>query len=115
MLHLSFIPAASERLAIMSSHVPDKGDQMVRYYGYDGHISRGERKKQNQDKWIPCILEPEELCKEYRKNWARLIQNTCEADRLSCPSGPNEVAHFFAGGSIAALFVAFFELQKYTL
>ena len=65
---------ALEWLAAMTSHVPNKGEQMVRYYGYYSNVSRGERKKQNQDEWIPCILEPEGSSKEYRKNWARLIQ-----------------------------------------
>lgn len=35
---------ALERLAVMSSHVPNKGEQMVRYYGYYSNISRGKRK-----------------------------------------------------------------------
>ncbi len=51
----------------------------------DENLSRGKRKKQNQDEWIPCILELEGLSKEYRKNWARLIQKTYEADPLTCP------------------------------
>ncbi len=76
---------ALEWLAAMSSHVPDKGKQMVRYYGYYSNVSRGERKKQNQDEWIPCILEPEESSKKYRKNWARLIQKIYEVDPLSYP------------------------------
>jgi hypothetical protein len=38
----------------------------------------GKRKKQNQDEWIPCILEPEGSSKEYRKNCARLIQKIYE-------------------------------------
>ena len=29
----------------MCSHVPDKGEQMVRYYGYYSNISRGKRQK----------------------------------------------------------------------
>jgi len=35
--------------------------------------------------WIPCILEPEGSSKEYRKNWARLIQKIYEIDPLICP------------------------------
>jgi len=34
---------------------------------------------------IPCILEGEENSKEYRKNWARLIQKIYEVDPLTCP------------------------------
>jgi hypothetical protein len=76
---------ALEWMAAMSSHVPDKGEQMVRYYGYYSNVSRGKRKRQNQDEWIPYILEPEGSSKEYRKNWARLIQKIYEMDPLSCP------------------------------
>src|SRR4030066_275999 len=75
---------ALEWLAAMSSHVPDKGGQTVRYYGYYSNVSRGKRKKQNQHEWIPCILEPEGSSKEYRKNWARLIQKIYEVDPLTC-------------------------------
>jgi hypothetical protein len=62
-----------EWLAAMCSHVPNKGEQMVRYYGHYSNVSRGKRKKENQDEWIPCILESDESSKERRKNWARLI------------------------------------------
>jgi hypothetical protein len=32
---------ALEWLAAMCTHVPDKGEQMVRYYGYYSNVSRG--------------------------------------------------------------------------
>ena len=44
-----------EWLAAMGSHVPNRGEQMVPYYGYYSNVSRGKRKKQD-DEWIPCIL-----------------------------------------------------------
>ncbi len=69
----------------MCSHVPNKGEQMVRYYGYYSNVGRGKRKKQNQNEWIPCILESDESSKERRKNWARLIQKIYEVDPLRCP------------------------------
>jgi hypothetical protein len=47
---------------------------MVRYYGHYSNVSRGKRKKHDQDNLIPSILEPDRSSKEYRKNWARLIQ-----------------------------------------
>jgi hypothetical protein len=65
---------ALEWLAAMCSHVPNKGEQMVRYYGFYSNVSRGKRKKQDQDGMIPSILEPDGSSKEHRKNWARLIQ-----------------------------------------
>ncbi len=74
---------ALEWLAAICSHVPDKGEQMVRYYGYYSNVSRGKRKKLDRDEWIPCILEPKESSKGYRKNWARLIQKIYEVDPLT--------------------------------
>jgi hypothetical protein len=62
-----------------------EGEQMVRDYGYYNNVSRGKRKKENHDGLIPCILEPEENSKEYRKNWTRLIQKIYEVDPLTCP------------------------------
>jgi hypothetical protein len=35
---------ALEWLAAMCSHVPNKGEQTVRYYGYYSHVSRGKRR-----------------------------------------------------------------------
>ena len=33
---------------------------------------------------IPSILEPDGTPKEYRKNWAKLIQKIYEVDPLTC-------------------------------
>ena len=76
---------ALEWLAAMCTHVPNKGEQMVRYYGYYSNVSRGKRKKSDQDDLIPSILEPEGSSKEIRKNWAHLIQKIYETDPLCCP------------------------------
>ena len=65
--------------------MPNKGEQMVRYYGYYSNVSRGKRQKENQDDHIPFILEPGVSSKEYRKNWAKLIQKIYEVDPLTCP------------------------------
>ncbi len=70
----------------MSSHVPEKGEQMVRYYGYYSNVCRGRRKKLNQDALIPDILERDEDSQAYRKNWAKLIQKIYEVDPLTCPT-----------------------------
>lgn len=66
----------------MCSHVPGKGEQMVRYYGYYSNVSRGKRKKAQTDNQLPCILEPELSPKEFRKNW--VIQKIYEVDPLTC-------------------------------
>jgi hypothetical protein len=41
--------------------------------------------KEDQDDHIPFILEPGVSSKEYRKNWAKLIQKIYEVDPLTCP------------------------------
>ena len=76
---------ALEWLAAMGSHVPNKAEQMVRYYGYYSNVSRGKRGNLNLDEAIPCILISDEGAKKYRKNWARLIQKIYEVDPLTCP------------------------------
>ena len=78
-------------LAAMCSHVPNKGEQMVRYYGYYSNVSRGKRKIQDKDDAIPSILEPNGSSREFRKNWARLIQKIYEVDPLTCPKCSGEM------------------------
>ena len=75
---------ALEWLAAMCSHVPNKGEQMVRYVGFYSNVSRGKRKNQDQDDLIPSILEPDGSSREYKRNWARLIQKIYEVDPLTC-------------------------------
>jgi len=76
---------ALEWLAAMCSHIPNRGEQMVRYYGYYSNVARGKRKQKGTDDIIPGILEPVENNKAFRKNWARLIQKIYEVDPLICP------------------------------
>ena len=82
---------ALECLAAMCSHMPNKGEQMVRYYGYYSNVARGKRKKAAEDDNIPCVLEPELSDREFRKNWARLIQKIYEVDPLVCPKCSGEM------------------------
>ncbi|CAB1056292.1 hypothetical protein D1BOALGB6SA_1028 [Olavius sp. associated proteobacterium Delta 1] len=65
---------ALEWLAAMCSHVSNKGEQMARYYGYYGNVSRGRLKKADADDKIPWILEPQLTDKTFRRKWPRLIQ-----------------------------------------
>jgi ribosomal protein S27E len=76
---------ALEWLAAMSSHIPNRGEQMVRYYGYYSNASRGKRRKEGNDDAVPFIIESQENNKIFRRNWARLIQKIYEVDPLVCP------------------------------
>jgi hypothetical protein len=49
---------ALEWLANLSSHIPNRGEQMVRYYGWYSNVSRGKRLKDGSDDGVACILEP---------------------------------------------------------
>ena len=75
---------AKEWLAAMCSHVPNKGEQMARYYGYYSNVARGKRKKLKTDEKIPCIQEPDPAGNIMRRNWARMIQRIYEVDPLTC-------------------------------
>ena len=72
--------------------------------GKSGMIS-GKRKKADQDGIIANIMEDKGVTKEYRKNWARLIQKIYEVDPLICPKcrGPMKIIAFIEDEEITRL------------
>jgi len=56
----------------------------VRYYGYYSNKSRGLRKNSGKDNDVPALIETDLSLKEFRRNWARLIQKVYEVDPLIC-------------------------------
>ncbi|MCP3889217.1 MAG: IS91 family transposase, partial [Desulfobulbaceae bacterium] len=48
---------ALDWLAQLVTHIPNKGEQMVRYYGYYSNKSRGMRKKAGIDDQVPALVE----------------------------------------------------------
>ncbi len=76
---------ALDWLAQLVTHIPSKGEQMIRYYGFYSNKSRGLRKKAGTDDDVPALIESEVSSKEFRKNWARLIQKIYNANPLVCP------------------------------
>ena len=93
---------ALEWLAAMCSHVPNKGEQMVRYYGYYSNVAWGKRRRADSDDVIPCVLEPELTDRNFRRTWARLIQKIYEVDTLVCPkcAGPMRVIAFIEQANV---------------
>ena len=75
---------ALDWLAQLATHIPNKGEQMVRYYGYYSSKSRGLRKKAGTDDQVPALIESGASSKEFRKNWARLIQKIYHVNPLVC-------------------------------
>lgn len=76
---------ALDWLAQLVTHIPNKGEQMVRYYGFYSNKSRGLRKKAGTDNLVPALIDSDISRKAFRKNWARLIQKVYNVDPLLCP------------------------------
>ena len=77
--------SAVDFLAKLVTHIPNKGEQLVRYYGYYSNKSRGLRKKSDCDNEVPSLIESDVSKKKFRKIWARLIQKIYNVDPLLCP------------------------------
>jgi hypothetical protein len=73
------------------THIPNKGEQMVRYYGYYSNKSRGMRKKAGIDDQVPVLIESALSAAAFYKNWARLIQKIYQVDPLLCPKCQGEM------------------------
>lgn len=93
---------ALDWLARLVTHIPNKGEQMIRYYGYYSNKSRGLRKKAGMDDAVPALIDAKMAPKEFRKNWARLIQKIHQVDPLLCPKcrDPKKVIGFIEDGEI---------------
>jgi len=78
---------ALEWLAARGTHVPARGQQSIRYYGFLSNAARGNRRKQEGQDPLPAVLEPVAPAQGRGKNsaWARLIQEVYEVDPLQCP------------------------------
>jgi ribosomal protein S27E len=87
---------ALDWLAQLATHIPNKGEQMVRYYGYYSNKSRGMRKKAGSDDQVPALVESAVSSTGFRRNWARLIHKIYQIDPLLCPKcqGPMKVISF---------------------
>ena len=74
---------------------------MVRYYGYYGNKSRGLRRKADKEDdmlrgklvcpLLLALIDSDLSAKEFRRNWARLIQKVYETDPLMCAKCQGEM------------------------
>jgi protoporphyrinogen oxidase len=71
---------AINRPAQLVAHIPNRGEQLVGYYGYYSNRSRGDRKKKGTDDQAPALMDPEVSSKHLRRSWARLIQKIYNVD-----------------------------------
>jgi hypothetical protein len=73
-----------EFIARVTSHIPDKGQVTVRYYGLYANVHRGKVKKASQ---VPVALGmiDEELRPTPSKGWAEMIRKVYKIDPMICP------------------------------
>lgn len=71
-----------EWMAALVSHIPDKGEQTVRYYGSYSNVTRGRLKKEDGEHQYHIIED--EIPGGLNRSWARLIQKIYEVDPLLC-------------------------------
>ena len=73
-----------EFIARITSHIPDKGQVTVRYYGLYANAHRGKVKKWSQVPLALGMIE-EELRPIPSKGWAEMIRKVYEVDPMLCP------------------------------
>jgi hypothetical protein len=73
-----------EFIARVVSHIPDKGQVTVRYYGLYANAHRGKVKKASLVPVAPGMIE-EEPRRLSSKGWAEMIRKVYEVDPMLCP------------------------------
>jgi hypothetical protein len=73
-----------EFIARVTSHIPDKGQVTVRYYGLYANAHRGKVKKASLGPFPLRIVE-EEVRPIPSKGWAEMIRKVYEVDPMVCP------------------------------
>ena len=79
-----------EFIARVTSHIPDKGQVMIRYYGMYANAHRGKKRKTREDPSHPPIIEDEAPFVPSR-GWAEMIKKVYEVDPLLCPQCGGEM------------------------
>jgi hypothetical protein len=72
-----------ELIARVTSHIPDKGQVMVRYYGLYANAHRGKVKKASLSPSALRLVE-EDLKRIASKGWAAMILKVYEVDPMVC-------------------------------
>jgi hypothetical protein len=83
------IMPGTQWLALLLQHVPDKGEQLVRYYGWYSNRCRGMRKQNEKNDQTEITVSEASVDPDFSRAakavWARLIQKVYEVDPMSCP------------------------------
>jgi hypothetical protein len=71
-------------IARVTSHIPDKGQVTIRYFGLYANAHRGKRRREEQEGNKLRIVE--EACPRIPcRGWAEMIRKVYEVDPLLCP------------------------------
>jgi len=73
-----------EFIARVTSHIPDKGQVTVRYYGLYANAHRGKARKASLAAFPLHIVE-EELQRIPSKGWVEMIRKVYKVDPMLCP------------------------------
>ena len=73
-----------EFIARVTSHIPDKGQVTIRYYGLYANAHRGKVRKAGLSPFLLRMAEQEEKCIP-SKGWAEMIRKVYEIDPMICP------------------------------
>jgi hypothetical protein len=90
-----------EFIARVTSHIPDKGQVTVRYYGLYANAHRGKIKASHEA--FPLRMAEEEPRPIPSKGWAEMIRKVYEVDPMVCPrcGGKMRVIAFLTDYSVA--------------
>ncbi len=90
-----------ELIARVTSHIPDKGQVTVRYYGLYANAHRGKVRKASLAAFPLRIVE-EELRRVPSKGWAAMIRKVYEVDPMVCPrcGGAMKVVAFLTENAV---------------
>jgi hypothetical protein len=111
---------ALDWMAQLVTHIPNKGESAgggLRYYGFYSNKSRGLRKKAGTDDQVPALIESEISSKEFRKNWAQLIQKIYPPRRINpllCPKclGSMKIISFIEDEDVISKILKHLELWE---
>jgi len=96
----------------LTSYIPDRGTQLVHYYGAYSNAHRGIARRRDSFVDVPPEDEPSDSPRPEstwlaarRKSWARLIRRVYEVDPLLCRCGKQmRVVGFISTSDVCAGF-----------
>ncbi len=90
---------ALDWIAQVVSHIPDPGEQWLRYDGWYSNASRGKRRKPGVRVPVEAEVQDapqpdsdgEHFVRQRRRSWARLLKKIYQVDPLRCPHCGSEM------------------------